>query len=515
MKKISLAICLALVPVLAASQALPNINSLRVAYNTRKASTKPEGELKAQIDAVDKAIADASRAGNLGEVRRQMAKGMSLLAGNPWTPQVDYQNSLTLRSERTVIDSAVPYALRLEQIYLPSIELSTNLTVKASIRKRVPPAARNAPPAPPVPSTDLGTFDAMSRDLRESPYPLELNVSAIEDGNYLIDAEVFDGTTAVGRTSLGVMLQKGIDARLSALESGAAKLPAALKAEVLFPGDFIKNVNRGRIGLGTFDLSAALTAAEGVLTAAKSGKDPFKGRTGDMERHYLLEGANEIMPYRVYVPKSYDPAKGAPLVFALHGLGATEDGFFDSDTYQRLPVQLAEKHGVLLAAPLGFRSDGFYGSGLMGATDVASKRRFEYSEKDTMEVLRLMRANYKVDDSRIYLMGHSMGAIGAWYLGQKYPDIWAAIVPFAGAGSPDYAERIKAIPQFIVHGDNDPTVNVGGSRRMVEALKKAGANPTYTEVPGGGHSDVVAPNLPRAFEFMVAQRKTGGTSTKH
>ena len=61
------------------AQALPNINSLSVRYNTRKAAVKPEGELKAQIDAVDKAIAEASRLGNIGEVRRQIAKGLALL----------------------------------------------------------------------------------------------------------------------------------------------------------------------------------------------------------------------------------------------------------------------------------------------------------------------------------------------------------------------------------------------------------------------------------------------------
>ena len=148
----------------------------------------------------------------------------------------------------------------------------------------------------------------------------------------------------------------------------------------------------------------------------------------------------------------------------------------------------------------------------MSAGDVASKRRIEFSEKDTMEVLRLMRANYKVDDSRIYLLGHSMGAIGAWYLGQKYPDIWAAIALISGSGSVETVTRMKDIPQFVVHGDNDPTVNVNGSRRMVDAMKKAGMNVTYTEVPGGNHTDVVVPNLPKAFEFMVKQHKAAAGS---
>ena len=166
-----------------------------------------------------------------------------------------------------------------------------------------------------------------------------------------------------------------------------------------------------------------------------------------------------------------------------------------------------------MAAPLGYRVDGFYGSTIMGGGDAAARRRVEYSEKDVMEVLRLMKANYKVDESRIYLIGHSMGAIGTWAIASKYPDIWAALVPFSGVGSPALAERMKGIPQFVVHGDNDPTVNVSGSRNMVAALKKAGADVTYVEVAGGNHTDVVVPNLPKAFEFLAAQKKKAAAAT--
>jgi predicted peptidase len=112
-----------------------------------------------------------------------------------------------------------------------------------------------------------------------------------------------------------------------------------------------------------------------------------------------------------------------------------------------------------------------------------------------------------VDESRIYLIGHSMGAIGTWALAAKYPQTWAAVAAFAGTGSPALAERMKGIPQFVVHGDADPTVGVAGSRNMTAALKKAGAEVTYVEVPGGGHSDVVVPNLPQAFEFLAAKLK--------
>jgi predicted esterase len=492
------------------AQALPNINSLSVRYNAQKTAAKAEGELKAALDDIDKAIAEARRAGNTGEMRRQIAKGFVLLDKGTWTPQLDYRSSLALRSERTVIDSTAPYAMRIEQIYRPSIDLSPNLTATIRIRRRVPPARSGAAAPPPPAPRELGTFDGVSRDLRETPFAVELDLAAIADGAQVIDAELFDGTTSLGTASLGVFLHKGLDAKLQALSTAAATTNAAVRADVMFPVDYIKNVNRGRIELQDFNVGAEIARAEATLVDAKGGKDPFKAKRGDFERHYLLAGANEIMPYRVYVPKGYSTSKATPLVIALHGLGGNEDSFFDS--YAQLLPQLSEEHGFLLAAPLGFRRDGFYGSPIMGAADAASRRRTEYSEKDVLEVLRLMKEAYNVDETRIYLIGHSMGAIGAWALAAKYPQIWAALAAFSGTGAPSLADNMKSIPQVVVHGDADNTVNVSGSRNMVAALQKLKSDVTYIEVVGGGHSDVVVPNLPLAFELLASHRKKLATA---
>jgi predicted esterase len=498
-------------PATAFGQALPNINSLSVRYNSQKTAAKAEGELKAQLDEVDKAVAEARRTGNTAEMRRQFARGFALLNKDAWTPALDYRHSLVLRSDRTVIDSSAPYTFRVEQIYRPAIELTPALSTKVSIRKRTAPGRPGAAAAAEPPRI-LGTFDGMSRDLRESPFPIEVDLAGIEDGAYVIESEVLDGATSLGTATLSVFLHKGLDAKLKALETSAASVAESVRADVIYPADVIKNVNRGRIELGQFNVQNEIARAEAILAGAKGGTDPFKGRTGDFERHYVLQGANEVMPYRVYVPKGYAAAKATPLVIALHGLGANEDSFFDS--YSQLPPQLAEKHGFLMAAPLGYRVDGFYGSRIMGAGDVAAQRRGEYSEKDVLEVLRLMKSMYNVDESRIYLIGHSMGAIGTWALAAKYPQIWAALVPFSGTGSPTLAEAMKGIPQFVVHGDADNTVNVSGSRNMVAALKKAGADVTYIEVAGGSHTDMVVPNLAQAFEFLSRQKKAAVTGTK-
>jgi predicted esterase len=517
MRRILIAAFTLMIPALTFAQALPNLSSLQVRYNGQKTAAKAEGELKAQLDEVDKAIAEARRGGNTGEIRRQLAKGMGLLNKEAWTPQADYRSSLALRSERTVVDSSAPYALRLEQIYRPAIDLTPALTTKVTISKRVPPgrtaeSAAAAKAAALQSSINLGTFDGLSRDLRETPHAMELDLSRVEDGPMTLQAEVFDGTTSLGAASLPVFVHKGLDAKLKALEAAAATTTPSVRDDVVFPVDYIRNVNRGRIELADFSVAAEVAKAEAILAEAKGGKDPFKGKTGDFERHYLLAGANEVMPYRVYVPKAYSEAKAMPLVIALHGLGANEDSFFDS--YERLAPQLAEQYGAVMAAPLGFRRDGFYGSTMMGAGDAASRRRAEYSEQDVLEVLRLMKAAYNIDESRIYLMGHSMGAIGTWALASKYPQTWAALVAFSGTGAPSLAANMTKIPQFVVHGDADNTVNVSGSRNMVAELQKLKGNVTYLEIVGGTHTDVVVPNLEIAFQFMVSQKKGAVRSTK-
>src|SRR5215208_2614908 len=106
----------ALVPATALPQALTSIASVRVGYTTRKNTVKPQGELKAQIDALDAQIAEATGLGKSGELRRLFAKGIALLNGLPWTPEAEYRQSIVLRTDRVVIDSLKSYSARIEQI---------------------------------------------------------------------------------------------------------------------------------------------------------------------------------------------------------------------------------------------------------------------------------------------------------------------------------------------------------------------------------------------------------------
>ncbi|MBC8085837.1 MAG: dienelactone hydrolase family protein [Phycisphaerae bacterium] len=488
------------------AQALTSITSLYVGYSTRKATAKPTGELKVQLDSVDRELGVATQQGRTSEVRRLLARGMTLLAGRAWTDVADFDESLLLRTDRVVVESQKPYAMRLEQLYAPAINLTRSLTAHATLTGRGGASGAAAQAVSVI--KELGTFDGVSRDLRDSPQLLDFDLRGVPDGRYTVVVEVLDSARTLGSASLPILVRSGLDETVAQLESAAAKAPEALRAEILYPVDRMRNVNRGKLELRTFDATADFASAEKVVAAVKSGKDPFAGRTGDIKRHYLLKAANEIMPYRTYVPTTYKATVAAPLIIALHGLGGTEDAFFDG--YGKKLPQLAEQSGYLIAAPLGYRVDGSYGWGVGSPpADVTTRRREEYSDADVMQVLAQMKQQYNIDVTRIYLLGHSMGAIGTWKLAAKYADVWAAIAPFSGQGAPSTVDRMKGIPNFVVHGDADPTVNVRGSRAMVEAMKALNMDVTYIEVPGGNHSAMVEPNLPGAVEFFNKRRKGG------
>jgi len=494
----------ALLAEAASAQALTSITSLFVTYSTRKVMVKPAGDLKASIDSVDRELAAANRIGKMSEVRRQLAKGLSLLANRPWTDVADFTGSLLLRTDRQVVESQRPYTVRLEQLYAPSIEFTKPLSAHAFLR--APTTGVGAAARAGAVVKELGNYDGVSRDLRESPLAMEYDLRDVADGRYVLVVDVKDETRELGTATLVVEVRKGIDDVVARLEAESKKAPEALRAEILYPVDRMRNVNRGKLELRTLDVEKDFAAAELVLAAVKAKKDPFAGRTGDFKRHYALDAAGEVMPYRLYVPTKYTPAKPSALIIALHGLGGTEDAFFDS--YGKKIPELAEQRNYIVAGALGYRVDGGYGWGVgTPPPDPTARRNSELSEQDVMQVLAQVKKLYKIDESRIYLMGHSMGAIGTWKIAPKFPEIWAAAAPFSGQGVPSTAEKMKGIPQFVVHGDADPTVGVGGSRSMVAALKAAGAEVVYIEVPGGNHSDVVQPNFVGMFDFFDAHKK--------
>lgn len=223
------------------------------------------------------------------------------------------------------------------------------------------------------------------------------------------------------------------------------------------------------------------------------------------KKTYEFDEAGKTMEYALFVPSTYDKAKKAPLMVALHGLWSNPQQII---RYPNLLPQ-AEKHGYVVVAPMGYNTHGWYGSGGAKSRRWKPQNLGELSEKDVMNVLAIVRKEYSIDEERIYLLGHSMGGGGTWHLGIKYPKIWAGLAPIAPAirRSPDALEKMKHIPVILVQGAKDKAVPVRGARKWAAKMEELKMDFEYIEDPDGGHVFVAFKYLPRIFEFFEERAK--------
>ena len=82
-----------------------------------------------------------------------------------------------------------------------------------------------------------------------------------------------------------------------------------------------------------------------------------------------------------------------------------------------------------------------------------------------------------------------MGGYGTWGLLAEHPQLFAAAVPICGGGDRVAAEKMKDIPIWAFHGDQDEAVKVERSQEMVDAIKAAGGKKVkLTNDEGVGHN---------------------------
>ena len=263
--------------------------------------------------------------------------------------------------------------------------------------------------------------------------------------------------------------------------------------------------------------------------------------------HHFAE-TNEDIPYALFVSSKVRKDKKAPMIVTLHGIGGTHTTMMRPNA-----IDLAEAGGYILLAPMGYNPRGWYGApaprGRRGAppAPTSARRRGsrrqerwpnrgrlaaappqgrrgalppgllndpndppnlrELSEKETLEVIDLVRKEFKVDDHRTYLMGHSMGGAGTLYLAIKYPQRWAAAVALAPAAFTVDREGLGKIPKMpimLVHGDMDTVVPVTVGRAWAEAMKSVPMKTyQYIEVPGGDHGTVIGSHQAEIFAFFA------------
>jgi predicted peptidase len=245
-------------------------------------------------------------------------------------------------------------------------------------------------------------------------------------------------------------------------------------------------------------------------------------------RKYLFKETGEELPYSVFVSSKVRKGQKAPLIIALRGFTGTTLTFVRGTA-----VDLAEAGGYILVGAIGYNNRagfGVQGGPRPGATPGAAPaaappappaagrpqppwvggtketdpaRITEYSEKDVMNVLALVRKEFNIDDRRIYLMGHSQGGGGARHLAEKYPDTWAAVALLAPAlfnVQVTAESRITKVPLLLAVGDKDSLIT--SSRAFSEQLKALGVAHEYIEKPGLDHGTIIMGAMPDVFSFF-------------
>jgi predicted peptidase len=199
------------------------------------------------------------------------------------------------------------------------------------------------------------------------------------------------------------------------------------------------------------------------------------------------------LPYRLLKPAETKVGEKYPLVVILHGAG--ERG---ADNKNQLVWFWNDKKPSVMTRPEVAAAKGF----VIVPQCPEGKKWVEvpwekgcYKSPEISEPLKLTLAlvdslltDQPIDPDRVYIIGMSMGGYGAFDAVQRRPELFAACVPICGAGDPSRAKDIARVPVWAFHGEVDGAVPVSGSREMIAALKKAGADPKYTEYAKVGHN---------------------------
>jgi polyhydroxybutyrate depolymerase len=136
-----------------------------------------------------------------------------------------------------------------------------------------------------------------------------------------------------------------------------------------------------------------------------------------------------IRTYLMYIPSSYDESEPVSLVLVLHGGPNTA-----RNSSERFGVsELAEEEGFIVVYPNGvcklpFRRTwnmgfGFWSAYYLNVDDVGFIKK----------LIEKMQNNYNIDPDRIFIAGHSAGAMMTYRLAAELSDIVAAIASNGGA----------------------------------------------------------------------------------
>ncbi len=288
-----------------------------VRYNSLKTAAKAEGELKAQLDDVDKAIADARRTGNIGEVRRQIregprAAGQASVDAAARLPQFA---GAAQRAHGGRFVAAVCAAPRADLSACDRADAGADHEGVDSQARAAGAAGRGRQRRPP-PSRELGHIRRhQPRSARIAVRDGARSCAAVEDGAMVIEAEVFDGATSLGASDPGRVHQQGTRCKAEGARNGRRDDDGrGARRRAVSRRLHQERQSRPHRAAGSSTSRPRSAKAEAILAGGEGRQGSVQGQDRRLRAPLPARRApNEIMPYRVYVPKGYAPSKATPL----------------------------------------------------------------------------------------------------------------------------------------------------------------------------------------------------------
>jgi predicted esterase len=464
---------------------------LSVRFRTLKNTERMSDETRKLVEELESKARAATGGQKYGDALKYYSRAMALIRNQPWTPSREMSVAMQIKLDSSVFDPGDVARITISQSFAPDEPIAGNLSGSISLKNSKQ-------------EKELKKVGGVEPDFTK-PVSIEAAIPDLADGNYQITLTLIpkDGEPIIKPAP--VLIARGLNAQAAAIKKRAALIAAKLKADkkdglslaipaVEYAASMVEMANSGRLSVERADVKGSVVNASATLDRIEKGEDPLRASRGDIQWAYRSAIDDTVQPYRFYIPANYDAKKKWPMVVALHGMGGDENSFFagyDNGAIRRV----AEERGYIVVCPKG---RGPYSMYLAAA------------EHDVIDVIKGMKRDFSIDDDRVYLMGHSMGGYGSWSIAVNNPDVFAAIGPIAGGGTPFSRPKLKAIthiPWVVVHGDNDPTVPVEESRKMVKAGKELGVEIKYIEVPGGNHADVVVPAFKDIFDWFDAHKR--------
>jgi len=198
--------------------------------------------------------------------------------------------------------------------------------------------------------------------------------------------------------------------------------------------------------------------------------------------------------YKVVLPNGYDPAKAYPAILALGG-GPQTMNTVDAILNRNFRAE-AEKRGYIVVAP--------------AAPEVGLF--FEEGARIFPAFLKMILADYKIQDNKFHIAGPSNGGIASLHVAAANPEYFLSVTAFPGYMWEPTPLKLRAISKmcvFMYVGEFDEYRWHDEMKREVDVLRAGGTVARYTVEKGQPHrlETLAGANAARLFDGFEETKK--------